>query len=292
VIGKTVQGYKVTAKIRDGSVGTVWKALDPEGKTVALKQISFRKAQDPHKLKEFEREATLTRSLEHPQIIRVFDYLKVKPQPFFVMEYFESESLKHTIAYLPERIYQKEFQILRRLADALAYLHGRGIVHKDVKPENVLAGREGEIRLIDFSLAKTKWDRRLQFGKKIEGTPLYMAPEQIRGEKCDPRTDIYSFGVLAYELLSRTAPFLAPTQDEIIRKQLEDLPASLMTHVPSASPELNALIFQMLDKDPEKRIPEMKVVLQHLTRWEQEDTSVRLNQVAPLADKGRDARSR
>ena len=285
-IGKTVEGYQVTAKIRDGSVGTVWKALNPKGKTVALKQISFRNAQLPRKLKEFKREAALTRSLEHPQIIRVYDYVKAKPQPFFVMEYFECESLKHTIAYLPERIYRKEFQILRKLGDALAYLHGREILHKDVKPENVLVSKGGEIRLIDFSLAKTKWDRRLQFGKKVEGTPLYMAPEQIRGEKCDPRTDIYSFGALAYELLSRTAPFLAPTQDEIVRKQLEEMPAPLMTHVPSASPELNAFIFQMLDKDPEKRIPEMKFVLEHLTRWELEDTSVRLNQVAPLPGKG------
>jgi serine/threonine protein kinase len=285
VIGKTVQGYKVTAKIRDGSVGTVWRAVDPNGETVALKQLSFKHAKIPRKLKAFEHEAALTRSLEHSQIIQIFEYVNAQPQPFFVMEYFESESLKYAIACLPERIYRKEFQILRSLADALAYLHGREILHKDVKPENVLVNKEGEIRLIDFSLAKTKWDRRLQFGKKIEGTPLYMAPEQIRGERCDFRTDIYSFGVLAYELLTRTAPFLAPTQDAIIRKQLEDLPAPLMTHVPSASPELNAVIFQMIEKDPVKRIPDMKVVLDHLTRWEQEDTSVRLKQVAPLGRK-------
>jgi hypothetical protein len=85
---------------------------------------------------------------------------------------------------------------------------------------------------------------------------------------------------------------MAPTQDLIIRKQLEDLPAPLMTHVPSASPELNALIFQMLEKDPEKRIPEMRIVLEHLTRWAQEDPSVRLNQVASLPSEGRDAGSR
>ena len=285
MIGKTVQGYKVTAKIRDGSVGTVWKAIDSKGEAVALKQLSIKNSQVPRKLKAFEHEADLTKSLDHPQIIQVFEYVKAQPQPFFVMEYFESESLKQTIACLPERIHQKEFQILRSLADALAYLHRREILHKDVKPENVLVSREGEIRLIDFSLAKTKWDRRLQFGKKVEGTPLYMAPEQIRGEKCDHRTDIYSFGVLAYELLTRTAPFLAPTQDAIIRMQLEDLPPPLMTHVPSASPELNALIFQMIEKDPEKRIPEMKVVLEHLTRWEQKDPSVRLKQVAPLGRK-------
>src|SRR5690349_6455564 len=101
MIGKNVRGYQVTEKIRDGSVGTVWKARDPKGKTVALKQISLKNARLPHKLKEFEREAVLSRSLEHAQIIRVYDYVKAPPQPFFVMEYFESESLKHTIADHP-----------------------------------------------------------------------------------------------------------------------------------------------------------------------------------------------
>jgi serine/threonine-protein kinase len=282
MVGKILRGYEITEKIRDGSVGTVWKAHNPKGELVAVKQISAKNARVPHKLKEFAREAALTRSLRHPQIIRVHEYVNVQPQPFFSMEYFESESLKYTIASLPDRLYKKEFYVLRMLAEALEYLHAQGIVHKDIKPENVLVSESAEVRLIDFSLAKTKWDRRLQFGKKVEGTPLYMAPEQLRGEKCDPRTDIYSFGTLAYELLTRSAPFMAPDQDQIIQKQLKERPASLMSHVATISPEVNAFIFQMLEKDPGKRIPDMKFVLQHLSNWESKETSVRLRQVAPL----------
>lgn len=285
MVGKTLRGYEITEKIRDGSVGTVWKARNPKGEVVAVKQISAKNARIPHKLKEFQREAALTRSLRHPQIIRVYEYVNLEPQPFFSMEYFESESLKHAIAYLPERLYKKEFHILRLVAEALEYLHAQGIVHKDVKPENVLVSEDAEVRLIDFSLAKTKWDRMLQFGKKVEGTPLYMAPEQLRGEKCDPRTDIYSFGTLAYELLARNAPFMAPDQDQIIQKQLKERPAPLMSHVPTISPEVNAFIFQMLEKDPDKRIPDMKFVLKHLSNWDDKDTSVRIRQVAPLPKK-------
>jgi len=282
MVGKILRGYEITEKIRDGSVGTVWKARNPKGELVAIKQISAKNARVPHKLKEFAREAALTRSLRHPQIIRVHEYINVEPQPFFSMEYFESESLKYTIASLPDRLHKKEFYVLRMLAEALEFLHAQGIVHKDIKPENVLVSESAEVRLIDFSLAKTKWDRMLQFGKKIEGTPLYMAPEQLRGEKCDPRTDIYSFGTLAYELLTRSAPFMAPDQDQIIQKQLKERPASLMSHVATISPEVNAFIFQMLEKDPEKRIPDMKFVLKHLSNWENKKTSVRIRQVAPL----------
>jgi serine/threonine-protein kinase len=179
VIGKTVQGYKVTEKIRDGSVGTVWKAFNPEGQTVALKQISIRRASDAHKLKEFEHEADLTRSLEHPQIIKVYDYVKAKPQPFFVMEYFESESLKHTIVQLPERVYRKEFQILWKLADALAYLHGREILHKDVKPENVLVSKKGDIRLIDFRSPRPSGIEGFSSEKRSKGLPSTWPPSKF-----------------------------------------------------------------------------------------------------------------
>jgi serine/threonine protein kinase len=282
MVGKTLRGYHFTEKIRDGSVGTVWKARGPKGDIVALKQISAKNARIPHKLQEFKREAALTRTLRHPQIIQVHEYVDIQPQPFFTMEYFRSESLKHTIAHLPDRLFRKEFKVLREIAEALAFIHVQGIVHKDVKPENVLVSETCEVRLIDFSLAKTKWDRRLQFGKKVEGTPLYMAPEQLRGERCDARTDIYSFGTLAYELMTRNAPFMAPDQDRIIHMQLNERPAPLASHIKSVSPELNALIFQMLEKDPNKRIPDMKIVLQHLSNWEQKETAVRVKQVAPL----------
>ena len=184
--GTSLKGYLLQEKIRDGSVGTVWRATDSKQQVVAIKQMSPAAAADPDKVKAFEKEASLTQKLAHKSIIRVVEMLDCSP-PAFVMEYFESENLKYALWNMPQRIVKHEFRILRQVADALAFVHSQGVVHKDIKPENVLVNAKQEVRLIDFSLAQTKMDRILQFSRRIEGTPLYMAPEQIRGEKCDPR---------------------------------------------------------------------------------------------------------
>jgi serine/threonine protein kinase len=180
---------------------------------------------------------------------------------------------------MPERIHKKEFRVLMEVADALAYVHNQGIIHKDVKPENVLINGRSEVRLIDFSLASTKWDRFLQFGKKIEGTPLYMSPEQIRGEKCDHRTDMYSFGVMMYEMLAKKPLFMADNQNKILEKHLKDRPTPLGLILPTVSPELDAFVMRLLAKDPNNRYPDMTTVMQELSRWTRQDTVVRMRQV-------------
>jgi len=280
----SLKGFMVIDKIKDGSVGTVWKGVNSAKKPFALKQIALKNANDSGKLRAFEKEATLTKKLAHPNIIKVFDYVDVKPQPFFVMEFFESENLKYAMAHQPERIVKKEFQILMGIADALSYVHAQSIVHKDMKPENVLINGRSEIRLIDFSLAQTKWDRLLQFGKKVEGTPLYMAPEQIRGERCDARTDMYSFGVMMYEMLAKRPLFMADTQDKILHKHLKEAPIPLSAIQPTVSKDLDAFVLRLLAKKPEHRYADMTTVMHELTRWNKCDTVMRMKQVvdAPL----------
>ena len=280
----SLKGYMVIDKIKDGSVGTVWRGVNSAKKTFALKQIALKNANDSGKARQFEKEANLTRKLVHPNIIKVFDYVDQKPQPFFVMEFFESENLKYAMAHMPDRVVKKEFQILMGIADALAYVHTQGIVHKDMKPENVLINGRSEIRLIDFSLAQTKWDRFLQFGKKIEGTPLYMAPEQIRGERCDARTDMYSFGVMMYEMLAKRPLFMADSAQKILDRHMKESPIPLSAIQPTVSRELDAFVLRLLAKKPEHRYPDMTTVMQELSRWNKCDTVVRMRQVvdAPL----------
>ncbi|HVR86009.1 MAG TPA: serine/threonine-protein kinase, partial [Planctomycetota bacterium] len=210
--GQSIQGYLVIEKIKEGSVGPVWRVVDSRRQVFAIKQMSPDNAADPDKVKRFDKEASLTQKLAHPGILKVYERLDTDP-PSFRMEYFESENLKFALWNRSERILKHEFRILRQVAEALDFVHGQGVVHKDLKPENVLLNARGEARLIDFSLAQTKMDRLLQFSKRVEGTPLYMAPEQIRGERCDPRADVYSFGVLTYELLTRRPPFLGTTPE-------------------------------------------------------------------------------
>jgi serine/threonine protein kinase len=275
----SIKGYRIFEKIKDGSIGTVWKGQNKQGETFAIKQISSKLARDSAKIRLFKKEAELTKSLSHPNIIKVHEYVEAQPQPFFVMEYFESENLKWSMAHAPERLHKKEFQILMGVADALSFVHTKGVVHKDIKPENVLISPKSDVRLIDFSLAQSKWDRFLQFGKKVEGTPMYMAPEQIRGEKCDARTDIYSFGAMMYELLTKHPPFMEVDTQKLLQRHLKDLPATMRKFVPTIEPELDSFVLRLLEKKPDDRFANMNLVMQQLSRWLKQDTVVRLRQV-------------
>jgi serine/threonine protein kinase len=273
------RGYMVQDKVKDGSVGTVYRVTDAKGRVLALKQLFAKVGNDSRKLKQFRKEFDVQKQLDHPAIIKVFDYVKMPPQDFFTMEYFESESLKYTMFHFPKRVHKREFWILRQLAEALEHVHQKDILHKDIKPENVLVDAKGDIRLIDFSLCQTKWDRLLQFGKRVEGTPLYMAPEQILGKRCDMRTDIYAFGLLAYELLTKRLPFTGKDQDEIMKAHLRQPCPSMRTHVATLSPELDGFVLRLLEKEPARRYPDMTAVIRELSKWEKTDTLLRMKQV-------------
>jgi serine/threonine-protein kinase len=284
MIGLILKGYQIVEKIKDGSVGTVWKATKGN-QTYALKILAEKHLAQSAKVRQFKKEATLTQQLRHAHIIRVHEYHDHRPGPFFAMEYFDSENLKYAMWYRPERVYKYEFKVLRQAADALAHVHGRGVVHKDVKPENVLVNAKADVRLIDFSLGQTKLDRLLQFGRRVEGTPLYMAPEQIRGEKCDARTDIYAFGVMMYELLTKRPPFLGTTEQALLEKHLRDAAPPMRTYVKTLASELDAMVSRMLAKRPKDRFQDMGEVIYELSKWEKKDTVMRLRQVEPARPK-------
>ena len=276
------RGYMIQDKVKDGSVGTVYRVTNSKNKTLAIKQISGINASEGRKLRQFRKEFDIQKLLDHPAIIKVYDYVKMPPQDFFTMEYFESESLKYTMFHFPKRVHKREFWVLRQLAEALEHIHSKDIIHKDLKPENVLVDAKGDVRLIDFSLCQTKWDRWLQFGKRVEGTPLYMAPEQIRGERCNARTDIYAFGLLAYELLTKRLPFTGKDQDEIMRAHLRQPAPSMRTILPSIAPELDGFVLRLLEKDPARRYPDMSSIIRELTKWEKTDSVLRMKQVKSI----------
>lgn len=281
MMGQIIQGYRIIDKIKDGSVGTVWRAVDNNNKTVALKQIHEHKAVQRRKLKMFKREAALTQGLDHPNIIKVYSYVDVRPRPFFVMELFESENLKSCINYDPTLILTNEFSILRQIAEALSYIHAKGVIHKDIKPENVLLNKSCEVRLIDFSIARPLWHSFLPFFRRTEGTPSYMAPEQLLGKPCDERADIYAFGVLMYELLAKKPPFMASNEKELLEKILREKPSSIRSHVNTVSPDLDEFCRKLLAKKRANRIQDMAVVISELIKWERRATIVRRQQVRP-----------
>jgi serine/threonine-protein kinase len=140
------------------------------------------------------------------------------------------------------------------------------VVHRDIKPENVLINEAGDIRLIDFSLSQTWFDRLLQFGRRTEGTPLYMAPEQVRGEKCDPRTDIYGCGALAYELFTKRPPFLAPSEAKVLEAHVRETPRPMSSFVRGIPAEIDRLVLRMLAKKRDDRPANFGEVIAELVR--------------------------
>jgi eukaryotic-like serine/threonine-protein kinase len=275
---KRIGAYDVLGKVKDGSIGTIWRVRGPAGRSLALKRISAAGGENPAKLKKFRKEFDVQARLDHPSIIKVHDYVEDPPQDFFTMDYFESESLKIAMYALPERVNRREFRILRQLAEALRHVHEKGIIHKDLKPENVLIDGDGAIRLIDFSLAQTRWDRWLQFGKRTEGTPVYMAPEQIRGERCDARTDAYAFGLIAYELLTKRLALAGKDHEACMKAHLRHPAPPLSDHLPEISPDLEELVQGLLEKEPARR-PDLEVVARTLKKWETTDPALRRRQV-------------
>ena len=289
MINRILKGYQIVDQIAVGSVGTVWRAINSRNQNFALKQLSEKNSQRSEKVKQFRNEALLTQKMHHPHIVRVFEYVDMPPQPFFTMEYFPSHNLKFATWNKPDLVWRREFYILRQLAEALAHIHSLGVIHKDLKPENVLIDKKSQIRMIDFSLSKTKWQRKLQLKKIVEGTPLYMAPEQIRGEKCDPRTDIYAFGVLMYELLTKRPPFLGTTAQHLLQKHLREAPPPMRNYVKTLSHDLDSFMQKLLAKNPDDRFPNMISIIHELSKWERKDTVIRIRQVEPPKKKSKES---
>ena len=277
MVGSSVGGYRILEKIRDGGAGTVFKAQGPKGEIVAIKMISEAWNEQRDRRKAFKRESDTTQKLVHPTVIRVFAYCDGPPRPYIVLEYFPSENLKFTLWHKQQVLEGRRMPVLKQCAEALYYIHTQGVVHRDVKPENFLVNAEGSVRLIDFSIAQTKWDRFLfSFGKKVDGTPLYMAPEQIRNESQDQRADMYSYGVMVFELMTRRPPFIGASVDSILEKHLKAAPPSMRSIVQDVSPELDELVTRLLSKKAADRPSDMSLVIAVLNRLVKKEEEARL----------------
>jgi serine/threonine protein kinase len=247
-----------------GSAAQVYRARDRNlGRTVAFKILSEAGMAEPETKARFLAEARLTGSLAHENVIAFLDYGEVGGRPFLVMEYLEGESLRNQIREGRTGDLRAKLAIATQVAGALAYVHSKGIVHRDVKPDNIRVDVTGRVRLVDFGIAKSD-DLSLTGTGFTVGTPYYMAPEQIRGLKPTRLVDVYAFGVVLFELVTGTRPFEAPTVDGIFDLILHypmDLEPLLRA---GAAPALTELIRELTDKDASRRPQDFEAVARRI----------------------------
>jgi serine/threonine-protein kinase len=265
--------FEITDVISRSGMSSVFKAIDLKtGHPVALKVPLLKLESDPAFFSRFEREQEIGRALDNPSILKI---IPVDPQqrsrPYLVTEYLEGRTLDevmHAVKPMPE---EDTLRIISRLCDAIQYLHAQGVVHRDLKPQNVMLCDDGSLRIMDFGIAKAAASRRITFGgfSPTLGTPDYMAPEQVKGQRGDERTDIYSLGAIMYEMLTGRLPFEGQNAYTVMNARLVGDPVAPRTHNPAIRPHVEEIVLHAMARDPNDRYPSAEAMKAELDAPEQ-----------------------
>lgn len=288
LIGQTIGPYKITEKIGEGGMAVVYKGYQQSlNRYVAIKVLRAELAQDQQFIERFRREALAVADLSHPNILHVYDAGTALGVYYIVMAYVDGGSLKDLIGQGPLEV-EYAVSIAAQLAEALDHAHRHGLVHRDVKPNNVLMTRDGRPLLTDFGIAKALHESQglTRTGTSI-GTPEYMAPEQIQGQKVDGRTDIYALGIVLYEMLTGWAPFSSTTPVAALYKQVNEPPPPLRQANINVPDWLDGVVLKALAKRPQDRYQEGKEFAEALRqrRAPSRAASAPMPSTAPVAAK-------
>jgi serine/threonine protein kinase len=271
-VGKVIKGrYRVLEKLGEGGMSVVYLAeqINVERK-VALKVLHGEYARDDGFIRRFRQEAKLAASLNHRNVIQIYDFDQGEDGNLFIaMEYLVGNNLKDIIC-APSLEISRAVHLAVQIADGLGAAHRAGVIHRDIKPENIMvAARGDEVKLMDFGIARLREpgeSTRLTRVGMIMGTPAYMAPEQIQGNEINEKTDIYAFGIVLYEMLSRTVPFTAPTPAAVLMKHLNEIPVPLRKLRREVPSQLERIVSQALEKKPERRPANMEAIAASLRK--------------------------
>ena len=270
-VGQVLDGrFRIVDVISRSGMASIFKAIDQTTDGVVALKVPFMQFEsDPGFYQRFQREQAIGKALQHPYILKMMDDESMsKTRPYIVMEYLEGQTLGHlmqTIRPMPE---PDALKIASRICEALHYMHEHDVVHRDLKPDNIMICNDGSIRIMDFGIAKMESARRLTFGgfTPAMGTPDYMAPEQVKGKRGDRRTDIYSLGAILYEMVTGSVPFEGANPFIIMNSRLSGDPVAPRQRNDKVSPQVEEIILHAMARNPQDRYAtamDMKLELDH-----------------------------
>jgi len=276
-IGDQFDHFQVRQHIAQGGMSDIYRAYDLlNGKEVVLKVPDKMTIGDPAQYERFQRELEVMATLSHPAIQRGLGSGRFNNTPYLVTELIDGESLREYIKRLAPVSPDEAVTLIRKVADGLAHCHDHGIIHRDLKPENILITREGQPVILDFGLALTKGAHRVTYANLsgAAGTPDYMAPEQIEGQRGDKRTDLYALGTMLYELLTGRTPFSGDNNLAIMAQHLKGIVPRLDKEQAGVSPNIAAVVARALQREPKDRYPDMQSFMNDLDHLDQVDVTV------------------
>lgn len=253
--GRRLSGrYALRELVGRGGMGDVYRAEDLLlGRPVAVKALRSGMPVDPRSLARFQREARAVAAFDHPGLVKIFDVLQDGYGPYIVMELVEGRSLEEVLRAEGAPTVSRAVEIAREISDAIEVAHRGGVIHRDLKPANVMITDDGRVKILDFGIAWALRWTPLTGGSVVQGTAEYVSPEQVRGEPSGPRSDVYSLGILLYEMLTNRPPFVSDSPAGILYKHLEASPpppSSLCSEIPT---ELDRIVLRCLEKEPGAR---------------------------------------
>lgn len=247
-------GYQVLERLGSGGMAIVYRGIQSAlDRPVAIKRLHTHLTPDPTFLERFAREAKAAASLHHEHIVSVIDFAQKPNGCYIVMEYVEGATLRALLRETTPLPLEIVLLILASVARGLAFAHDRGFVHRDIKPDNIMVGRDGSVKITDFGIVKSNADTTLTRTGSVVGSPAYMAPELLQDLSVDSRADIFSFGVTAYEILAGAKPFRGDSPSAVITSMLHHAPVPLLERNQEVSPALEDLIGRCMRKNPADR---------------------------------------
>lgn len=276
-IGDQFDRYQIQAHIAQGGMSDIYRAFDlMNRREVVIKIPDHSMLGDPAQFERFQRELEVMKTLDHPAILKGLGSGKYNRIPYLVTEFVDGQSLRTLIESSAPFPPEQAIALIRQIADGMAYCHKNEVIHRDLKPENILITADGQPVIMDFGLALTKGAHRVTYSNlsATMGTPDYMAPEQIEGQRGDQRTDIYALGTILYEALAGKTPFTGDSNMAVMAQHLNNVAPRLDRVNPSISQQLAAIVATCLARNPNDRYADMSALIEALDHPETADLSI------------------